>query len=59
MLFHSWLCRAPVTGQQFFGYGIAFTGVCWYNYSKIQSQLAKLSTPSKTSEQKEPLMGSK
>lgn len=29
--------KAPVTSLQFFGYGIAFAGVCWYNYQKIQA----------------------
>lgn len=50
-------CRAPVTGQQFIGYGIAFVGVCWYNYSKL-TNTNKAALPIK-SEQKEPLLGSK
>lgn len=29
--------RSPVSSLQLFGYGIAFLGVCWYNYQKFQS----------------------
>lgn len=31
------LPRSPVTQTQLFGYGIAFVGVCVYNYKKVQA----------------------
>ena len=31
------LRRSPVTPTQLFGYGLAFLGVCWYNYRKVQA----------------------
>eukprot|EP00270_Netrium_digitus_P007194 TRINITY_DN2096_c0_g1_i1.p1 TRINITY_DN2096_c0_g1~~TRINITY_DN2096_c0_g1_i1.p1 ORF type:complete len:412 (-),score=95.21 TRINITY_DN2096_c0_g1_i1:150-1202(-) len=38
----SWSVIADsLTGLNLFGYGIAFLGVCWYNYSKLQDLKAK------------------
>ena len=34
------VCQA-VTGVNLIGYGIAFLGVCYYNYSKLQAMQAK------------------
>ena len=28
--------RSPVGQLQLMGYGVAFLGVCWYNYQKLQ-----------------------
>lgn len=32
---------SPITGLQLFGYGIAFGGVCWYNYLKYKQMQEK------------------
>jgi hypothetical protein len=34
------LCRSPITSLQLGGYAVAFLGVCWYNYQKIQQMKA-------------------
>jgi hypothetical protein len=31
--------RSPVTATQLWGYGLAFVGVCVYNYRKVQAQV--------------------
>lgn len=43
------LFKAPVANSQLVGYFVAFLGVCWYNYQKMQA----LSAP-KTSAAKQP-----
>jgi Triose-phosphate Transporter family len=40
LLFHS-----IVTGLNLFGYFLAFLGVCWYNYNKLQAARAAAETP--------------
>ena len=35
------LARAQVTRVNLGGYAIAFAGVCWYNYKKLQRAMAK------------------
>ena len=35
------LCSSPVTTIQLLGYGVAFGGVCWYNYLKYQVGVLK------------------
>ena len=47
-------CRSPVSQLQLGGYGLAFVGVCWYNYQKLQGMKAAASVaPPK---EQEPLM---
>lgn len=46
---------SPVSGLQLVGYGVAFGGVCWYNYLKYKAMNAPKST-SPTSAEKEPLL---
>lgn len=42
---------APVTPLNLIGYTVAFFGVCWYNYSKMQNIKAKATVVSKDEEQ--------
>jgi hypothetical protein len=53
--------HAPITSIQLVGYGVAFLGVCWYNYLKSQPAPAaakKLAEDTATSQSKEPLLDS-
>ena len=51
-MFHS-----PITGIQLGGYGMAFLGVCWYNYLKSQPA-APVKKPEVDDAAKEPLLDS-
>ncbi len=50
--------KSPVTRLQIAGYGLAFAGVCWYNYQKLHAAAAPGPTsPSpKTDEEKQPFI---
>jgi len=45
---------SPVSVLQLLGYGVAFGGVCWYNYLKYQAM--NVSTKSASDKEREPLL---
>lgn len=52
-----YMFKSPVSSMQLFGYGIAFLGVCWYNYQKAIANLSKpLAPPPADDEEKKALM---
>ncbi|GLC45866.1 hypothetical protein PLESTB_001447500 [Pleodorina starrii] len=51
------LYQSPVAGLQLFGYGIAFLGVCWYNYQKLKgAQQTLKSSPPPMDQESKPLL---
>jgi hypothetical protein len=64
-LLHSHTCpiphprRSPVTSLQLGGYAVAFLGVCWYNYQKIQAAKGPARPDSRAGESKPLLSESK
>lgn len=48
--------KAPVTRLQFFGYGIAFSGVCWYNYQKMHAPKPAAAARPDPEVEKQPLL---
>ena len=54
--------RSPITSVQLGGYAVAFLGVCWYNYQKIQqmkaaAQLRPGSGEAQKQQESKPLLG--
>lgn len=49
-------CRSVVTSTQLFGYGLAFLGVCYYNYKKVLAMNAASTGAEKAPEKAEKLM---
>ena len=38
LIYLSWVIfEGPITALNLFGYGIAFSAVCWYNYVKLRA----------------------
>lgn len=50
--------HAPISGIQLGGYGVAFLGVCWYNYLKSQPAPKKATESDASLQSKEPLLDS-
>lgn len=52
-------CRSPVAALQLAGYGVAFLGVCWYNYQKLQgikANVTGVARPGSADAEKQPLL---
>lgn len=47
--------RSPVTGTQLCGYGLAFVGVMYYNYKKVE-QMKQASLAAQKAPEKQPLI---
>ncbi len=56
-LIHRCARRSPVTRTQLFGYGLAFLGVMYYNYAKVEQMKASAAAAQKAPE-KQPLVES-
>ncbi|GLI60866.1 hypothetical protein VaNZ11_003083 [Volvox africanus] len=50
------LYQTPVGSLQIFGYGIAFAGVCWYNYQKLQGAQSSPKQPAPSDPENKPLL---
>ncbi|GIL50490.1 hypothetical protein Vafri_6676 [Volvox africanus] len=50
------LYQTPVGSLQIFGYGIAFAGVCWYNYQKLQGMQSSPKHPEPSDPENKPLL---
>ncbi|PNH09408.1 putative sugar phosphate/phosphate translocator [Tetrabaena socialis] len=53
------LYRSPVATLQLCGYGVAFAGVCWYNYQKLQGVRAPAPSRSSSDPEKTSLLHEK